>query len=63
VEDYGPYTFKLGARVSVAKGFTGTVTAYDEASGFFTLDCGGGDKREVFLEHAHTGAKVVGAWR
>ena len=60
-EDAGPAAFPVGCRVRWGS-HTGTVTAFDRASGFFTITReGAGDSVEVFLSHKSYAAAVLPA--
>jgi hypothetical protein len=55
--DWPRARFPDGCRVQCV-GFTGTVTGFCIDSGFFQVDCGGGNVREEFLSHASHKAQV-----
>jgi hypothetical protein len=59
-EDAAPATFPVGARVRWGK-HTGTVTAFDRASGFFAIARDGGGSADVFLPHKSYAAAVLPA--
>jgi hypothetical protein len=60
-EDVGPAAFLVGCRVRWGS-HTGTVTAFDRASGFFTITReGAGDSVEIFLSHKSYAAAVLPA--
>jgi hypothetical protein len=57
VPDFAPERFRDGCGVTCV-GFAGNVRAYDEVTGYFTVECVDGQTREAFLPHASLKAQV-----